>query len=466
MTEPEDLDTQRELRAMLAHRIGALTPPRDVYRTVRRRHRRGRRAMVGGTALAASAAVAVPTLVLRDQDRPAPVATAAPTSAVYCPGPAGPRHGPVTVPALPAQTGVRGSLADDPAAVRAILVEGWKALADPSWPPHGDRTALRPATARVLIAHRADDRVFGVVRVGDSAGRTSDAFVTGARLADLNGWAQSYGVTGAEDLPRPYVYELEACGVPYTLVDGGPGATAELAWVTSVRPDGQVVEDRAGFPAVDGIAVLPQPDPDQVSRLIVRRGGMVLVSSLSGASATAFDRGWEFGAARERAVRTAPGNADRRALDRALDTSSAPWIGGRKSDPRIVWGGRASTGRSAVVATVAFDGGARLAWISAIGADFTSSQLCLGGIVPAGRLDRTVFSCRPERTGSLVVAAVRGVRAELVRPGGPPTSVPLSAGGAIVENAGLVRTVRVFDAAGALVGEVAPGGGLIPLPGT
>ncbi|HZB51781.1 MAG TPA: hypothetical protein VE547_22010, partial [Mycobacteriales bacterium] len=152
MTEPGEQETRRALRAMLAERIGAPTPPSGLYETVRRQHRRRQRAVVSGAAVLAAAAVAVPAVALAGRPGTAP-AVPAPTAGAPAdrrctfpgeePAPRSDR--------LPAQRDVPGSLGGDADVVDAVLRAGWSALRaeDPE-------ARLDPATARVRLAERVE----------------------------------------------------------------------------------------------------------------------------------------------------------------------------------------------------------------------------------------------------------------------------------------------------------------------
>lgn len=448
----ETTRAEEALRTLLAARA-ADVPPVDLHAAVVTEARQ-RRALLGAAVTAVLVLTGVPAaLATTDSDTvPAlPAATPTPAPAPYCPAPDGPPIlGVATVPSLPGQRNVRGSLAGDDAVVRAILVAGYKAIADRGW--QDDSRRWRPDTARVLIATAAYDRVFGIVRMSDDRGRAVRALVTGARTDDLDAW-----VPGSDDGPveLPTTQDMEACGEPYTIVLTRPGATTEVAWATDVRADGSVVLGSTAVPAADGVAVARMP-VDKVAFLRVLDSGRTVDLGYPSSSSWVFEQEMQPpGEELDRAVREAPGPADKRAVADGLSFVGGMVINVPVHDPRVLWSGKRADGLNAALYSFTFPSGARLVWENHDG------ETNYRGILAAGALDRTVFAWRMR--GSVAVVATRGARAEAVRSDGSTVAVPLEQGGGILADGGGVRTVRVYDAGGRLIGETAPGAGLKPV---
>lgn len=456
MTGTPDERTARALRAMLTERIDTLPPPRGVYETVRRRHRRRQVAAVAGVAVAA---VVVPLgVVLRPE--PAPVATE------VC------AAGPVVAPdpALPAQTGVRGSLGGDDALVRTVLAVGWQDLAR----AEVDGSRLDPATSRVRFVERAGPGVLALVTATDTAGSGSAGrWVAGPAGAPavvggtvLTAWSESPSVEPVL-IGRP-----AACGSRWLVVSAPADAGVTVTPWPRVGADGRLVAGTPrDLPLAGGLAVVPFDEAGP--RVTVSRGGRTIAG-------VQVDEADEVDAARgpgEAAIGAAVRDAQdpelaatvaRSAVDLLLRTTAE-----RVTGVRLLWSAPRGDGSVVMVALTLPSGATYVSAAVGVTGGYVGSY---AGFMPAGRVDRAVLAWADDSGDRAYVRAPGAVRAEAVvtggdRPAGSPDGptvvpVPLAGGGGQVHvGAGsTIRRIRAYAADGSLLAEVMPGTGLRPLP--
>jgi hypothetical protein len=473
MIEPDDLDTQRALQTTLAERIGTLVPPAGVYESVRRRHRRNRNALIGGTVVAVALAVGIPALTLGTRTggvpavapspRSGPSATPAGPSGPAATTPngrpngtlsaitgcaAGPAHPANPVPSLPAQHDVRGALGGDQALVTKVLDEGYGVIA-------ADRVdfaklpPLSPATATVHFVERVPNGIVALVSVGASGGDTRrwSAFVAGPDRDHLVGrWL-------AGDTPVPASMRAWVCGHWMGVLQAPAGTSGTVSWVTGVTPDGQPQYRTAAVPmAADGIAIfrLPAgPTRIQLSDGTVSGYSLGIVGMTTDTTLI------------NRVFTRAPGRTPPRTKYDEFSALYQRLLHLPYSDPRVHWKGSAPDGSAVAIASMAVPGSARDVQIISSKERY-GVPIPYQGMAGVAEMDRVVLGVRVPG-GSMVVYSAHGVRAELVR-GGSTQAVPLTGGGAVVANATRVTGIRVYDASGRLLGQQAPDSGLHPYP--
>jgi hypothetical protein len=144
-------------------------------------------------------------------------------------------------------------------------------------------------------------------------------------------------------------------------------------------------------------------------------------------------------------------------------------IADRVTGARILWGGRLRNGHAVLLAALELPSGAAYVQNAEGVPDPSGSgygtSMSYDGLLPAGRLDDTVFSWQDAQY--VVVVATKATRAEVVLPGGGVLPVPLAEGGGsvIVPKGVEAQLVRAYAADGGLIGEQAPDTGLLPMPG-
>jgi hypothetical protein len=459
MTEPDDRETRQALRAMLSDRIGALTSPAGVYETVRRRHRRRQRAIVGGALVLAVAAVAVPSIALADRSAAPP---AADRRCVF------PGNEPATVPEgvqLPAQRNVPGSLGGDAELVTAVLRAGWSAMR-----AEAGGSLLDPGTAHVQLVQRVEGQVIALVSAtGLDRRLLGDTWVWGPDADHLVGMS-----AGGARSPRPMrtaygigdvlLQAIEVCGLRYVVVAAAPGTTGRASWISAITPQLRAERSSMTVPMrADGIAVFRSDAPDLRIRL-ERAGRSVWDGPLqSGIEGSPWQRPTEKDL--DRVAAEAPGNGDpdilRSMVNMGLDGSNLPV---QQSDQRVLWSGRAGSGTVAV-STCTLPGGVRYVTGGASRGVGSLNGPYYFGLLAPGALERTVLAWRPNLPGKPLVAfAVGGLRAEAVLADGDVARFALSGGGGVLESGATVRRVRVYGAGDRLIGEQVPGQGLADVP--
>jgi hypothetical protein len=477
----EDSKVERVLRAALAERATGLEPPADLERQVYRRHRIRVRLLVaaaaagvvlvgvgvpaGLTALRADAPPAGPEptpsrAACKPQARPAPTAT------------------PVPAGELPRQTGVRGSLAADRALVDAVLVAGWQGLQAWAKKPdmQGERRTMDVRTLQLRFVERAGAGVVALVTADDTTGRWQAAqwvlregdrllpAVVQSDMVESEDFERRTGQLFSGDDPL-FISSTGVCGREYGVVLAPPDATAELRRRPSVGADGRLVHPPArALQLRDGLAVFPVDSPRPA--IEVSRAGVVLGSStLIGAGLRPGFPGPPREEA-ERAAREAPGDADPRLAEAGASAASVGLdlaVTDRPTGMRVLWGGRLRNGNAVLLGALRLPSGADCVFgARAYRADQFGTPLA--GLLPAGRLDDTVFSWQDN--DYVVVVATKATRAEVVLPGGTVLPVPLTQGGGsvVVPSGTRAQLVRAYAADGSLIGERAPGTGLLPMP--
>lgn len=463
MTEPDDRETQRALRAMLSDRIGALTPPAAVYETVRRRHRRRQRAIVGAALVLAAAAAAVPSIALAGRPgTPSAADRPADPRCVF------PGHQPGTVPEgvrLPAQRGVPGSLGGDAALVAAVLRAGWSAMRTE---PGG--SLLDPGTARVRMVERVEGQVVALVSAAGLHRRLLvDTWVLGPDADHLVGMS-----AGAVRSPSPVrtayaigdvlLQAIDVCGLRYVVVAAAPGTTGWASWISAITPQLRAERSTVAVPLrADGTAVFRLDAPDV--RIRLGRGGRSVWDGplQSGIPGSPWMRPTEEDLVRVAAE--APGDGDPDLVGSIVGLQmSGSNLPVPQSDTRVLWSGRAGSGWTAVVGSCTLPGGVQYVTVGISNA-VNSAYGDYSGLLAPGALERTVLAWRADRPGRpLVVFAVGGLRAEAVLAGGAVTRFALSGGGGVLESGATVRRVRVYGAGDRLIGEQVPGQGLVDVP--
>jgi hypothetical protein len=456
MTEPGDREVQQALRAVLADRIGALTPPTGVYETVRRRRRHRQRVTVAGALVLAIAAVAVPSLALADRPAGPPATDRRCEFPGAEPVPNGDR--------LPGQRNVRGSLGGDAELVTAVLRAGWSVLrADPGG------SSLDPDTARVELVERVEGQVVALVSAAGLQRRLlADTWVWGPDADNLVGMLDGVvrspaPVRTAYPIGDVIVQARPLCGHRYVVVVAPPGTTGRASWISAITPQLRAERSATAVPMrADGIAVFRSDARDL--RIRLERARRVL---------------WDLGLQQDhvpppwrpteeeldRVAAEAPGDGDPGLLRTIAGmTLGATDLPVQQSDPRVLWSGRAGSATVAV-ATCLLPGGVRYV----TGASSTAVNSLTGpyyfGLLAPGALERTVLAWRPSLRGKPVaVFAVGGLRAEAVLANGDVTRFELSGGGGVLDSAAAVRRVRVYGEGDRLIGEQVPGRGLVDVP--
>jgi hypothetical protein len=462
VTTPDE-ETARALRATLAERVGALTPPAGVYAAVRRRQRRRRHAVLGAAAATVLVGVGIPVGLTGGPAGP-------PAAPVSCP--AGGGSLPAAVPAteLPRPAGVRGSLAGDRALVDSVLVVGWQGIRRAG--VDKGRT-MDPATLRVRFVERVGGAVLGLVTVTDRAGGwqvaqwvagPADALVPTENVSmatEPGDGARGQRYAGDDPL---VLAAAQVCGRTYAVVLAPPGSSARLTPGVTIGADTRPVAGPARTVALaTGLAVLEAESGPTVR---VTRGRTVL-----GNRALAGD-GW-LDPAREptdtdiaRAVAAAPGTVDpdlAYATVRTASTGIVTTTGDRVTGVRVL-GGRDGT----VLVALTLPSGATYVTDGTGGGTTVSSYY--GGLLPAGGLDRTFLAWSDGTTA--LVWAPGAARVEI------ETTPELSDRNAVLPveldgdfgrihlPAGVRPLVlRAYDADGKLLAQSKPNTGLLPLPG-
>jgi hypothetical protein len=262
------------------------------------------------------------------------------------------------------------------------------------------------------------------------------------------------------------VTAVGVCGGLYGVVLAPSDATAALHTLPSIGADGRLVEPPArALPMRDGLAVFPIDSPQP--KVTVSRAGVQLASAvLLGTGLGPAVRGLPKGEV-ERAAREAPGDADPGVVAAAvsmIDSYLERAVADRPTGVRVLWGGQLPNGSPVALAAVHLPSGADCIG-NARAYRIREYQSTLTGLLPAGRLDRTLVSWQDN--DYVVVVARQATRAEVELPGGTVLPVPLIEGGGSVQvpKGVRARAVRAYAADGALIGKQAPGTGLLPLPG-
>lgn len=252
------MDIETQLRHDLAGRADDIQAAPasmfdDVVAGARHQHRRRLGALAVG-ACAVVAAVAIPLVV---QTGPAPST--------------GPIAGGTTAPAVearyePYEVGPRGSLAGDPAYLRALLERPWSSLPEYAGPP--------VETRQVVFAGNVGDGVQALV-IGWQNGQWTGLWLqgpTGAAPEEL----EPTGDATPVDPIRPLLQFLPTA----LLVLGEPGDTIELSANQQIAADGSIT--RAPFQGVeapDGVATIPA-EGLRTAQLRISRSGQVVLDTV------------------------------------------------------------------------------------------------------------------------------------------------------------------------------------------
>lgn len=490
-------DAERALRELFADRAATVPPPTGMYAAVRRqvRQRRGLAGAVAGAVLVGAgipAGLAATGSAGAPAPAPSPTPSAAPTwSRSVGPEPEPPadvcdrpEDTPAEGAAFSAQRDVRGSLGGDAATVQAVLRTAWARVRD---------EPLDPTTGRVLWVDRVDGRVAAHVTFTDGTGsgglenafNVDQVYVVGPDAAHLSafpasGWRIEGDTTGDAGFTNTEVLSdgqpvagLRVCGRDHVVVRAAPGSTAELTGITGITPAGTVVKaPREVRLRPDGLGIAPLATPE--TRVTVR--GAVAVSNRevqtfgyrppTDAELAAVVRGWS--------VPGVPAGWLTELADGALSLSG----GVRRQLPadgfRAVWMGSGG-GRLSALFVGRVPGGALVAY-PLTRHPSGGSEDGYSGVVPDGDLDRLVVlwsrtETRIDRSDrkdpktttfrAVSVAAPAGTRAVARLAGGGTREVPLVRGGAVLPPD--TRSVTVYDADGALLGERGLDSGLTPV---
>jgi hypothetical protein len=479
------------LREVFAERVGERTPATDMYHAVLVRHRRHRRRTMIGAALAAVVVlggVAVVATGVRGGDRslpatPTPTRPAAPTTCIPTipPGPDTPTL-PPAVPAdqLPAQSGVRGSLAGDQAVVDAALVAGWQGLRDSNAQLPAPRKKLDPASLRVRFVERAGTGTLALVTAADEAGSWQAAQWVEGQGRTLVPVGGSSGITSPLDFERRsgqlfygtdplYISAAQVCGLTYGVVLAPAGTTATLTGPPHVDADARLVPPAARpVPLQNGLAVFPA-DLRGGPTVAISRDGTVLgrralnaeLEYASPGSRPAPPSAEQIDAA----VRDGRGSPDRTLVERivgwrfdSVDRSTNDGVTG----VRVLWGGRDRGGHPWVLVALRLPSGA---WYVSDGFSEQSNGFSStnSGLLAADRLDDTLFVSGGARD-VLLVAPKAAARVGLVLSTGEEVPVQLTDGGAVIPSPNGARPLRAraYDANGRVIASQALNDGLIP----
>jgi hypothetical protein len=490
VTGPEHDDTVAALRAELGARIATLTPPIELYETVRRRHRRRQAAAVAGVAAAVLVGVGVPVGLARSTAAPAATTPTPTRPAVPCIGASTPGPGAPTVPPpvpasrLPGQPGVLGSLAGDRALVDAAAVAGWQGFQREAVDQTNGARTMAAGTVRVRFVERAGAGILALATATDTTGRWQAVeWVTGSGRTQVP-------VGGRADVPGPgdydrrlgqlywgddplYIAAQQVCGVTYGVVLAPPDATATITGTPHIGADARPVPGPSRSVAVSGgLAVVPVPDAAGAT-VTVSRGGTVLATRALDAE-RGFGSGGRRGATAEQiaqAVRDGP-----RSASADLVRAVVPWIADdavrritdRVTGVRVVWGGRWTHRQPGALIALRLPSGADyLAFVVRMPAQggSTSYSSEFSGLLPAGRLGDTVFTWRSGTT--LAVIDPRAAWAEADLDDDRTIPVPLTDGAGLVVVPGgraKVTEVRTYDSGGTELGHATPGSVLLDLP--
>lgn len=486
MTDDDILGSRAEqvLRAVLAERATALTPPVDLESRVHRTNRIRTRLLVAAAAAAAVlVGVGVPAgmSLVRADAPPAGPAPGPSPSPVPCEPRSSRQPAASAVPAsrLPRQTGVRGSLAGDRALVDAVLGAGWHGLQEWAKKPdmRGERRTMDVRTLQLRFVERAGAGVVALVTADDTTGRwqaaqwvlrESGRLVLAdpvSAMVQSEDFEREVGQLFSGDNPL-FITTTDVCGGQYGVVLAPSDATVEQRTMPSVGADGRPVYPPAqALPSRGGLAVFPIEGPQPA--ITVSRAGVLLGSStLLGTGRRSGMPGLPSGEV-ERAAREAPGDVDPGLAVAGVGSMSFGLdmaITDRPTGVRVLWGGRLRNGNAVVLAALRLPSGADCVFgVRAYRAD--QSGTMLSGLLPTGQLDDTMFSWQDH--DYVVVVATKAAWAEVVLPGGAVLPVPLTEGGGsvVVPKGTRATLVRAYTADGSLIGERAPGTGLLPLPG-
>ena len=489
MTGLEDDDTVAALRAELGARIATLTPPTQLYETVRRRHRRQQAAAVAGVAAAVLVGVGVPAGLTRSTAAPAAPAATPPTPPpAPCISTSAPGPGPTLPPAVPAsrlprQTGVRGSLAGDHALVDAATVAAWQGFQREAVDQTNGARKMAAATVRVRLVERAGDGVLALATATDVTGRWQAAeWLTGSgrTLVPVGGRADA---PASGDFDRRlgqlywgddplYISAQQVCGVTYGVVLAPPDATATITGPPHIGADARPVPGPSRpLPIIGGLAVVPVPDAAGSTVAVFRDGTVLATRALDAEGGFgSHDRRGPTAEQIAQAVRDSPRpvSAD---LLRQVVPFAAQELTRRTTDRvtgvRVVWSGRWTGGQPAVLLALRVPSGADYLTFTVRmpyhGGTSYSSEF--SGLLPAGRLDGTVFTWR---SGTILeVIDPRAAQAEADLDDGRTIPVPLTDGGgrAVVPGGrAKVTEVRTYDSGGTELGHATPGSVLLDLP--
>lgn len=463
MTDPTDTETQRALRSMLADRICALTPPTQVYDSVRRRHRRTRAALLAGTAVTVAAAVAVPTVVLRDRPDRAPTAAVVPPPAPSVSDPASPDTC-VWEPAQPApglrpQRDVAGSLGGDPRVVTAVLRVGWAALSRLS-SRHDD-----PATARVRMVTRDTDGwiVAAVTATSRTGGWPGQMVVSGPDVGHLS--TDQAGMLFGDSPPQDKYVGGEAvlgqtsCQRTRIVAVVPPGSTGTATAVTWIAADLTPSPAPLTVPfGSDGVAVFAPPTFDTSTLVELRKDGRLIRSLHLGGSDKRVPG--PSAASILVAAQRAPGDGDA-GLAQQLLTYAPRSLPVTQTDVRVLWKGTTSTGATVAAAVSTLPSGARYVWGGMTDGRRTYR---FDGLLAADRWDRTAIVYQLPLPGDPLAIFVAG-EAEVHVRHGDSTGVEDVTGGKIDPNGdGAVVTAFTRDGDRRPL-EVVSSSGLAPAPG-
>lgn len=482
MSEQEPL-VERNVRAMLAERAGDVRIPADLAGAViDRRRRRSRVTLVASAAAVAIVAAGVP-LALRATGAQAPRPT--PTSSAARPAPACPRALPPANSAaavagtnqLPEQRNVRGSLGGDRAVVRQVLVAGWVGLVrserDLAKLSHEAPHVFDPATARVEFVHQVGGDALALVAAVDPHRKwAASAWVTrvaGGRWTASGG--EGYALTPGDfdrrlgqlfygDDPL-YLYMVSLNCARLAIVLAPPGSLAEIAAGADVTADGHVVRSYRPVALRDGFAAVPVDATTSAAHVQVLQGGRVVAQRVVSDGGGVQARNWPSADGLATAIKNGRGRVDPSLATQAIGLMPYWLQAFHLGRPEVIWGGTLPDGKPVVLVANVFASGARfVAEIHGLRGGFGGG---FDGVLPAGTLDRRVLTWR---VGSaVVVVATRGVRAEAVLANGTTVPVPFSDGGGVLAAGKQLKSVRVYDAGGALIEERKPDTGLLDLPG-
>jgi hypothetical protein len=458
MSEPTDTDagladTERELRELMRARVGALTPPVAVYAAVRSRRRRATRRALVAAAMAVSAVLASIPVGYR--------LLAAPTTR---------SRPPATDSGDPA---VRGSLAGDSRLLaEALLV----ARQDLSSRPDGLRPALDPATIRPIYAEQSDGTVIVLV-VGEQPGQDWIELGVlgrgpGASTLQVLGWDGGLGQAGDDGYirlgeqyaePSWIVRGVTIAGRSFGVVIVPPEARAALVRNLTLTASCLIQGQDEPIRLTDGTALFPVPAGETTRVRVVDGAGQQRIdlelahhrpTSVTPPSDTQLNA----------AIDGARGQvADRDAVVQAFKAGLL-YYGNQPQSYAVLWAGRlpGSQRPAALLAERLAGGVSYVSEVNTLSPGQYGSDL--GGCLPDPDPARRVLAWRiggHDDAPLVVVAPPQAVRATVGFTDGASAPLPLAEGIGILPRAGRVGVVQAYDAAGNLLDQRPPGGGLI-----
>jgi hypothetical protein len=334
-----------------------------------------------------------------------------------------------------------------------------------------------PSSARVLLVERAGSGVLGLV-VARHARRPGAAAVFVAGPADAPQPIASEDValpSGVRDRrlgqdfasADPLYLNVADTGCAQLAVVVAPaGSQARLSTSSQITAAGRREQVYRPVPLSGGLAVLPLDAPGSTGAALQVLSAGRVVAERRFSLRTPTEPTWPPADQLARAIRQGRGTVDAATAEDAFGFATThPLRGVTLGRPEVIWGATQPAKAPLVLVATVFESGARFVtdWYRKSDGSSGSS---FAGVLPAGALEHRVFSWVNNADGGLVIVAVRGVRAEVVRTDDSVSPVALSGGGAVVPPGKPVKAVRGYDADGALIEERAPGTGLLDLPGS